>query len=227
MVYQNKLVVAIKNKGKVLREFSGNVVRIPFNSDYSIFVKNKDLNRRVVVNIKVDGKDVLDGNSLVVEPNNSTELKGFIKGSTVRNSFRFIEKTDEIAGYRGNNVEDGLVEVEYRFERYDLNTFYVSPVVYALDTKSKLYDVTYCSCCNESGITVSGKEIYQPMTQTTIGDLESYMDSIIIHLKGYNSADKSKVVRPVTVKTKVRCTTCGRQWKSSMKYCGNCSTYLH
>ena len=86
MVYSNNLIVVIKCKGKVLREFESNVVRLPFGSDYSIYIKNKDAMRKAVIKIKVDGKDVLDGNSLMVEPGNTTELKGFMKGLVVKNN---------------------------------------------------------------------------------------------------------------------------------------------
>ena len=39
MMYNNKLVAAIKSNGKVLREF-GEEVYIPFGSEYSILIKN-------------------------------------------------------------------------------------------------------------------------------------------------------------------------------------------
>ena len=117
MVYSNKFIAVIKHKGKVLREFSDSTVQIPFGADYSILLKNKDT-RKALVEVKVDGKDVLDGNSIIVGPNETTELKGFMKGSTVKNKFRFIKKTEEISNYRGDFLEDGLVEVTYRFERY-------------------------------------------------------------------------------------------------------------
>jgi len=248
MVYNNSLIVVIKNRGKILREFQGNVVRLPFGSDYSIYIKNKDTMKKALVSIKVDGQDVLDGNELIVSPKSSTELKGFMKNSTVRNKFRFIEKTKEISDYRGNFVEDGLVEVAYRFEQSP-EILWTSPMVWETprakgcgDSLHTFYsantttlDTQLRACCNvsDSGITVPGAETCQDFIVGNIGSLETEEYNIIIHLKGEVVAInkkkklKKRVRRPVTVKTKVRCSTCGRRWKSSMKYCGNCSTYLH
>lgn len=250
MVYSNKLIVVIKQKGKVLREFQDNIVRLPFGADYSIYIKNKDHMLKAYVDVKVDGKDALAGNSLIVAPNSSTELKGFMKGSTVRNKFRFIEKTKEISNYRGDFVEDGLVEVNYKFEMYpeikwakpiDFNLYGTSDYTRAKGSfncthsyyssqasGSSLDDPILASCSvNESGITVPGKETRQDFVTGSIGPLEDARHNIIIQLKGRIKKSKKRVMKPITVKTKVRCSTCGRRWKSSMKYCGNCSTYLH
>lgn len=258
MVYNSNLIVVLKNKGKVLREFQGNIVRLPFGSDYSIYLKNKDMTRKALVDIKVDGQDVLDNNSIIVGPNSVTELKGFMKGSAVKNKFRFIEKTEEISNYRGDFVEDGLIEVVYKFERYtDWTTpiRWVEPsrfdvygstpkarsglgmnnVFYSSDATGQNFartDVINC-CTNDLGITVPGAETRQDFVVGNIGSLESLTHNIIIHLKGEfiiknkKRKLKKRIKRPITVKTKIRCATCGRRWKSNMKYCGNCSTYLH
>jgi len=239
MVYNNNLVVVIKNNGKVLREFKGNVVKLPFGSDYSIYIKNKDSLRRALVTVKVDGKDVMDSHSLIIDKNSATELKGFMKGTTVNNTFRFIEKTKEISNYRGNFPEDGLVEVIYKFEEY-VDTRPVCPIrdyIYITNYK-QIFPYEYMpmygssTCCsttvNDSGITVPGKEISQDFVVDSIGTLEDITYSIIINLKGVHIRNKTKkcVKTPITVKTKLRCPTCGRLWTSSMKYCGNCGTYL-
>lgn len=242
MVYSNNLIAVIKHKGKILREFTGNTVRLPFGSDYSIYIKNKDAVRKAVVQVKVDGKDALDGNKLIVDPESATELKGFMKGSVVKNKFRFIEKTDEISNYRGNFVEDGLIELNYQFEEYpkvkwaqpiiwnyhsDYNTFYGSEIKYSSSECSSLVKAK-SSIVNDSGITVPGAETYQPFVIGNVGDLENIKYNIIINLKGEVLTDKKTLIKkPITVKTKLRCPTCGRRWSSSIKYCGNCSTYLH
>ena len=250
MVYNNNLIAVVKSKGKVLREFQGNVVRLPFGTDYSIYIKNKDSMRKAVVRVKVDGKDVLDNNSLIVDPGNATELKGFMKDSIVNNKFRFIEKTDEISKHRGNFVEDGLIELEYQFEEFTqwrwaqpitwvYHTTWQQPPVYPGFSSS---DIKYghnfysntediqatSSLVNDSGITVPGAKTKQVFNTGIVGTLENIKYNIIINLKGEVITDKKTLVkRPITVKTKLRCPTCGRRWSSSLKYCGNCSTYLH
>lgn len=237
MVYSNKFIVAVKHKGKVLREFDNNVIRLPFGSDYSLLLKNKE-NRKVLVEVKVDGQDVLNGNSIIIGPNETTELKGFMKGSKVTNKFRFIERTDSISKYRGNLIEDGLVEITYRFEeRFEMEWRmpYLESPGFMPDTSHAVYSCSTLegnstttknrSLVSDIGITVPGQETRQDFTTGTIGRLESFPYSIILHLKG--EIKRNKIRKPITVKTKVTCPTCGHRWRSSMKYCGNCSTSLH
>lgn len=250
MVYSDKLIVVIKSKGKVLREFSNNEVFIPFGSDYNILIKNKELSRKVLVDIKIDGNDVLDGNSLVIEPASDVELEGALKDGLVRNNFRFIERTEEISNYRGVNSEDGLVEVSYRFEEKTQRSNF--KVVNRSNYKNRsyqdvpcyLYDIlstSYCcnnfvstkyygnSTINEEGITVPGKETCQNFTYADINNLESVTHNIIIRLKGKsNSGAKSKkrIKTPVSTRNKIRCQSCGRRWRSNLKFCGNCGACL-
>jgi hypothetical protein len=66
-MYSNKLVAAIKTGGKVLREF-GDVVLIPFGTEYSILLKNKN-SVRASVKIEIDGKDVSEGASIIINTN--------------------------------------------------------------------------------------------------------------------------------------------------------------
>lgn len=113
MVYNNKLVVAIKVAGKVLKEF-GDTVYVPFGSEYSILIKNMHTTR-AVVKLKIDGKDVL-GSDLLINPGQDAEIeRGDIK-SSVGSRFKFIERTERIENHRGIGLEDGLVSVEYQFE---------------------------------------------------------------------------------------------------------------
>ena len=57
MVYKKELVVAVKIGGKILREID-DVIQMPFNSEYSLLIKNLGVSR-AVINISVDGADVL------------------------------------------------------------------------------------------------------------------------------------------------------------------------
>ena len=116
-MFANKLVVAIKANGKVLREF-GDVVKLPYGSEFSILVKNLN-NKRVKFILYIDGTDVLDGTEIIVNENSEIELKRFIRNSNMNegNAFKFIERTISIEdGPRGIKIEDGIVRVEYWFE---------------------------------------------------------------------------------------------------------------
>lgn len=116
-MYQDRLAVAIKVNGKVLREFK-DTVYIPFGSEYSILIKNVH-SLRCMVRVAVDGQDATEGVSLIVPANSSIELERFIKGGNLNegNRFKFIERTSKIEEHRGIEAEDGLVRIEYEFER--------------------------------------------------------------------------------------------------------------
>lgn len=114
MVYSSNFVVALKSKGKVLRERQDEVY-LPFGSEFSVLLKNLD-DRRAVVTVEIDGRDVLDGEEIVIDGNSDLELQGFMDGNTVKRKFRFIEKNKEISEFRGDFPEDGIVKVKVRHE---------------------------------------------------------------------------------------------------------------
>lgn len=116
-MYSNKLAVAIKASGKVLREFDDQVF-LPFGSEYSIFIKNKN-SVRASVKVEIDGVDVTQGVSLVVDPNDEIELERFIRNGNLYkgNRFKFIERNSAVEKARGIKADDGLVRVEFQFER--------------------------------------------------------------------------------------------------------------
>lgn len=118
MVYSPSQVVAcVKVQGKVLRE-AGNVVTLPFGSEYSILVKNLNTTR-IKVRVSIDGTDATQGLWLVVNPNDDLELERFIRDGNLKagNRFKFIERTTEIEAHRGIKPDDGLIRIEYQVEK--------------------------------------------------------------------------------------------------------------
>ena len=77
---------------------------------------------------------------------------------------------------------------------------------------------------NDEGITVKGSENSQKFHYGSIGQLEENSTVIILRLQGYSGS--AQVTKPVTVKTKIVCETCGKHNKSSNKYCSRCGTFL-
>jgi len=116
MVYHNQFVAAIKVNGKILREFDNNTVYIPFDSVYEIIFKNLN-SRDALVDISIDGQNVLDNGHIIVRANSSGSLEGFLKDNRVTNRFKFIRKTDQISNYRGDFIDDGIIRIEYRFAK--------------------------------------------------------------------------------------------------------------
>ena len=117
MMYESKLAAAIKVNGKVLREFNKDTVYIPFGSEYSILLKNLNT-KRAVVNIFIDGQDIVES-GLVLNAGQEVDLERFVKNGnlTEGNRLKFIERTSGIEQHRGVKLEDGIVRVEYQFEK--------------------------------------------------------------------------------------------------------------
>jgi len=122
MVYSKKFVAVVVCDGKILRErrntnSSEDSVNLPFGSDFSLRLKNLD-SRRASVSIQIDGQDVLANNRIIVDGNDSIDLKGFMENDgTVKNAFRFIQKTQEIVEHRGDRIDDGFIRIEWQWEK--------------------------------------------------------------------------------------------------------------
>lgn len=116
-MYQNRLAVAVKSSGKVLREFK-DTVYVPFGTEYSVLIKNLH-SLRVKVNVQIDGQDTTEGSGIIINGNSSLDLERFIKGGNLEsgNRFKFIERTGKIEQHRGIGIEDGLIRIEFEFER--------------------------------------------------------------------------------------------------------------
>lgn len=115
-MYNNKLVASIRANGKILREFK-DTVYILFGSEYSILLKN--LNTvRALINIYIDGDNVVPG-GLVLNAGQEIDLQRAIRNNNLNegNKFKFIERTGNIEQHRGVKLEDGLIRVEYQFEK--------------------------------------------------------------------------------------------------------------
>lgn len=248
MMYNNKLIVAVKSNNKVLREF-GDKVYIPTGSEYSLLIKNLN-SSRAKVSITIDGQDVLDGQSLVVDSSDQIELERFVKNSNMSsgNKFKFITRTAAIEKHRGIDVSDGLIRVEFQYESpaptvpwSSTDIFYSTRCsdmsAYGSDifrSKSKSIGTPmYLNTMNsnysaisqaEVGITVPGSISKQQFT--TVSDFYCLPDKHVIVLQMLAIADDYEIVEPITVKHKPKCVTCGRVNKAKSKFCDQCGTSL-
>lgn len=307
-MYKKDFVAVIKCNGKILREID-DVVTIPFGSEYSILLKNLN-SRKAQISITIDGKDVLDGKNLVVDGNKETELKGYMRGFSAKNRFKFIQKTKEISEHRGDFIDDGIVRIEYQFEKkivtqrvrteYCNHTYRDPIIVYngtnqdhfsdeihiytnqcdrgmsiekgvngdvSLDSdisgtmslgfgprgisgdsprlkrcsinhdmshKSKgfkgfldggIMDPPTSQPLEDEGITVKGSQCNQQFREVWMGELEEQSSVITLKLRGYTEKC-GFVSKPITVKTKIECDTCGKLSKSNAKFCSRCGTSL-
>lgn len=248
MVYSEGLVCIIKVNGKVLRE-NKSIVYLPFGSEYSLGLKNIGT-KKAQVKISIDGKSI--GNALILDSGHEIDLERNLSLGNSGNKFRFIEKTEQISNYRGDRIDDGLIRIEYDFEKIDYYRWEPSPIglnggwdQWEFNQAQKLdfpkpfrtwsgvdtttsYSPNIGTCLgvvrNLEGITVPGSKSDQKFVSGCIGQLEGNPKVIIIQLKG---RDKDvPVVKPFTTRSKIKCETCGHTNKSFAKFCSNCGTSL-
>jgi len=114
-MYNQKMAVAIKSNGQVLREY-GDKVYLKFGSEYSFLIKNLHTTR-ALIHVFIDGDDVVPG-GLVINAGREIDLERYIKNDNLLegNRFKFIERTEGIEQHRGVKLEDGLVRIEFQFE---------------------------------------------------------------------------------------------------------------
>ena len=115
-MYSNRAACAIRVNGKVLREFK-DTVYIPFGAEYSLLIKNLNT-KRAIFNIYIDGDNIVP-NGLVLNAGQEIDLERAIRNNNLSegNKFKFIERTGDIEEHRGIKLEDGLIRIEYQFER--------------------------------------------------------------------------------------------------------------
>lgn len=255
MMYNNKFVMAIKHNGEVLKEFK-DTVYVPFGSEYSIFLKN--LNTvRATAKIWIDSNLVTEGVDLVVPPNGSIDLERFIKNGNMNqgNRFKFIERNSVVEQYRGIGAEDGLIRVEFKFEKvvpkYHWNNFgtatYKSLGDNIIRSRSISDGTVPCSAeftysnCSDSLDTfdcdttskgvineagITAAGSISDQTFTTIGWFATEDESYSMVLKLLGKTSESPVMAPVLVSSKPKCVTCGKNNKASSKFCSACGTSL-
>ena len=92
---------------------------------------------------------------------------------------------------------------------------------------TELHDgsATMDSYVSDVGITVPGSKSEQRFQETTVGALDPTTHTIVLNLVGDLGFNKP-VEKPVTVKAKPKCVTCGKQNKATAKFCSECGTAL-
>ena len=129
-MYQSKLVASLKANGKILREFK-DTVYIPFGSEYSFLLKNLHT-QRALIHVYIDGENVVES-GLVLNAGQEVDLERYVKNGNLStgNKFKFIERTNSIEQHRGVKLEDGLVRIEFQYEKYNMNSLFINDNIYS------------------------------------------------------------------------------------------------
>lgn len=110
-MYKNKIVCAIKHNNAPLSE-NKDTVFIPFNTEYSIFLKN--MNDTVAyISIFIDGKDINPNKKIKLYPKCTATIEKF---PLTNHKFIFKERTRALQEVRENQDEDGLIRLEVSFQ---------------------------------------------------------------------------------------------------------------
>lgn len=247
-MYANKLAVAVKVNNRILRE-NKDTVLIPFGSEYSLLLKNLNT-KRAILNIFVDGANIVP-NGLVLNAGQEIDLERSIVNNNLNkgNKFKFIERTRSIEDHRGVKLEDGLIRIEFQFEQvynYNWNTTVLvgnqqwndyhptwttstgsipTTAVRGMATNAVYASSATLNSFNDAGITVPGGLSEQKFSTVSSFALEAEKHSMILRLLG-ETANNRPVTAAVTVKHRVKCSTCGTQNKSHAKFCNKCGTAL-
>ena len=229
-------------------------VYLPFKTEYSLFLKNLS-ERRALVHVDIDGKNMTEG-GLIVAAGQSVDLerpanfgKGrkfkFIEKTSEISDFRGDHPEDGLVVIKWqfekpyNIIINPWPSPPIYFGRgtaepnwiYNSHTITNANIGSASNSSSTLKnDAVYTSCCTgepafskceapqPQGITVEGSKSNQNFYSGYIGNLEGTLYSMVIKLYGGP--------RPIFVREKIQCPTCGRRWKSSFEFCGNCGTAI-
>lgn len=241
MMYLHNFAAAIKVNGKILREF-GDTVYLPFGSEYAIRLKNLNTSRAKVT-IEIDG-DIVTGNDLILNSNETFDLERFIRNGNLSegNRFKFIERTTKIEDHRGIKFEDGLITIRYEFEitlpyypqpatlytqNYRRSAGGARGMMMRSSFSSDIYGamVNHIPVSNDTGITVEGSKSSQSFSTTYWNGSVGDPYSMTIRLLG--ETEDNKVIRePVTVNTRLECKTCGTNNPATSKFCSECGTAL-
>lgn len=254
-MYKNNFVAVIKVNGNILRE-QNEEVKIPFNSEYSIFLKNLN-SVKSQVKISIDGENVTNG-WIILNANTDLDLQRYIKNLNSGNKFKFIERSKNIENYRGIKAEDSLIQIEYKFEQknYWNYSYITEPYLQTITQTTPLIFPTYTTignicqsteenigqifggfntnnimCMSCSTIPVSNDQgITVPGSQSNQQFYNTYdfpcEASQMIVLKLSGYYENQKIEKPITVNFKPKCFTCGKLNKITNKYCSECGTSL-
>lgn len=121
-MYSNGFVCSIKINGKTVEEKDGKVV-VPFDSEYCIFLKNRN-DRKAVARVYIDGDEVTEKGRLIIDANNSVNLERYLDNMDNGKKFKFVPISDNRVNDKGDS-EKGFIEVRFQLVKPVLNNFII------------------------------------------------------------------------------------------------------
>jgi len=112
--FRQSFVAVVKCDGRILREQDG-LVTLPFGAEYELLLKNLGP-RPALAKIQIDGKSICDG-GFIIQPGQDFPIERFVESNTKGNRFKFIQKTQKIVEHRGDQIDDGMIRIEFWYEK--------------------------------------------------------------------------------------------------------------
>jgi hypothetical protein len=156
----------------------------------------------------------------------SSEYKGIVdKYSTTGNDGSWLKSSG--ATFSQVNVNGALRGVDYSANGAAMQASAAAAINEILPHTAELHDgaATMDWCANEVGITVPGSKSEQKFQTTTVGALDPTVHNIVLRIVG-DLGNNKPIEKPVTVKSKPKCVSCGHQNKAHAKFCVECGTAL-
>lgn len=237
MMYSNGFALAVKREGQVLRESRSQggppVVYLPFESEYSVFVKNTN-DRRALVKVTIDGTDV--GAEFVIDAHSFMDLERFVlDGDLFRGrKFKFV-RADDIRVQDPTSSENGIVRVECWLEKRPRRSMLRTSGVDFFHDHSRPGDIIGCSMPasyrvenasmlgfveSDRGATVEGGLSNQSFQTTSFSGRETHSTVLELYLRG------SKAAVTVNATRRQVCSNCGKKPRRKDTYCPNCGSRL-
>jgi len=243
-MHNNGFVAFIKSGDVVLRENYSQEVFLPYNSEYSIGLKNIS-DKKALVSVHIDGTNVLGGSSLIIDSKSDMILERFILDGNLNSGKRFKFVSLDNPGVQDPSSSfNGEIKIEYQFEKFDYNKFieelnkynnpYPSIPLWGEGKNYKAFwrdsgtadyipkaSFTYCSCncnTNDLGATIEGSNSNQIFKYGNIGELDYHKYVIILKLR-----HKKEML---SVNDSIYCINCGNKVKINHRYCFKCGNLI-
>lgn len=247
MAYNNEFVVAVKVNGKVQRENNKREVFIPFDTEYSLLLKNLT-NTGATAEILIDGTNVLGVDHMFVPENSTVELSRFcLNGDMYQgNKFKFVSVSNKLV-QDPSNKENGVITVNFRKQIRKPSIIRgftpIGKTHYGMGDwtigSGCFYSSTECSTTTSShnvpfgaqfksymaepvvepavGATIEGSVSNQFFSRINAEFSEDIAATVTIRLKGAKTAEASAVKW---------CQWCRHQVKDNFVYCPGCGKPL-
>ena len=226
-MFSNGFVASVKGaNSQILREYDGQKVFLPFNSEYSLFLKNTNP-VRAKIGITIDGTDILGGHQLIINGyGDAINLERFIVDEDMNKGRKllFVPAGDSRV-QDPTSAENGIVKVTFTKEWVmPVTTFYTSPYYNSGSIKMSSSSNCFASnmqavnCCDTGsvGATVEGSKSNQQFVESSGFMCESFSTIITLLLVGNEKAVTARETR------KQYCASCGAKVKFNDNFCASC-----